>query len=337
MPSHEVTSGNSVLSMDIEATPTDMPCNELTQDPESLLDLVFSGEANEASGDQGEDEVWMNETDPLAIARSPSPTETSGSDTSSNESIKHSVSRSINKIQELQRHVLGSATSPIQWPLAIGTPVRHSHDRFLAAHDKWFVRATLLMVGFLHTKHHVSFRACGILLWCLASIFILLGHLESHDRMPITLGTAFSHLGLTDRFKLLLVCPKCREVFHCPVTIPKSRDEAFCRACNAPLYSGLAEPNFNTFEPQAILPRSVKPKIVVPFASLKDLLGELLLRPGMEDIIDSWRSTTQLVGKYGAIWDGEIWKTIMGADGLPFFVERQDNELRVAATIGLDW
>jgi hypothetical protein len=95
-------------------------------------------------------------------------------------------------------------------PLEASPPMQL--DVYNDAHEHWFVRVFLLLVGFLHTKHHLSFQACGILLWSVQTIFILMAVIASDNPMPTTLGTTFTHLGLEDRFKLLVICPKCRSV-----------------------------------------------------------------------------------------------------------------------------
>jgi hypothetical protein len=85
------------------------------------------------------------------------------------------------------------------------------------------------------------------------------------------------------------------------------------------------------------LKEAVKPKVIAPFASLKDLLAELLARPGMEEKIDAWRGQPLHSGRYQAIWDGKIWKTICDAEGDLFSGTRTDTELRIAGTCSLDW
>jgi hypothetical protein len=227
---------------------------------------------------------------------------------------------------------------PEEWPLATARPVRNALESFQAANDVWFVRIILLIIGFLHAKHHMSFRACGILLWCLRSIFIVIGLLSIDNHMPTTLGTTFTHLGLVDRFTLLLVCPQCRAVCGRPITSPKLEEELLCAHCETMLYSGIPT-SYLRLDPatRPTLKKGIKPKIVVPFASLKDLLAELLARPGNEGLIDAWRTQRTSAAKYGAIWDGHIWKTIRDANDDFFFAARGDNELRIAATCGLDW
>ena len=264
-------------------------------------------------------------------------TEESVSDSDSDSDSEGSSDMDTSSSRPAHMHESHHVQDRLEWPLATAGPIPSPLDSFTTANDLWFVQVILLVVGFLHTKHHMSFRACGILLWCLRSVFILIGLFNEDNRMPTTLGTTFTHLGFVDRFTLLVVCPECRAVAGTPITSPCSEEETLCTNCNASLYSGIP-PTYFVSDPAARpIFKKVKPKIAVPFASLRDLLAEPLARPGLEGLIDAWRTQCQAPGKYAAIWDGHIWKTIRDADGCLFFSAREDNELRIAATCGLDW
>jgi hypothetical protein len=52
-------------------------------------------------------------------------------------------------------------------------------------HPQWHVRCVMLLVAFLHTRHHVSFKACGLIILCLNFIFSALpGRLIGPRPMP---------------------------------------------------------------------------------------------------------------------------------------------------------
>lgn len=277
-----------------------------------------------------DDEAWTHEGDPFATQ--PYPPHDSDNAVSSDGMSSDGSSQS-----ELCIKIpfsLGRPSAALKWLLATSAPVRNTLDTFSKAHDKWFVRAVLLIVGFLHTKHHMSFRACSLILWSLRSIFVLLGLLASQDSMPTTLVTTFTHLGLSDRFSLLVICPSCRAVPGPPSTTFTSQTDTVCPVCKTPMYSGIAA---STEPPVRYHFKTIKLKIIVPFASLKDLLTEFLSRSRMEENLEAWRLHPCPIGKYEAIWHGSLWKTILGSDGHPFFGERDDNELRIAGTCSLDW
>ncbi|KAF8491927.1 hypothetical protein JB92DRAFT_1253441 [Gautieria morchelliformis] len=141
------------------------------------LDVLFDEEANEAVMDDHLDDMWIYDavpSDVVSIPGSPS----GSSDTSSHGSSSHGPSSHpilVGHASSRSRITLG--------PLSMPSPPPDTMDAFQHAHEHWFVRCILLLVGFLHTKHHLSFRACGLLLWCLRFIFISLGLLASDDNM----------------------------------------------------------------------------------------------------------------------------------------------------------
>jgi hypothetical protein len=156
--------------------------------------------------------------------------------------------------------------------------------------------------------------------------------------MPTTLGTTFTHLGFTDHFTVLVVCPKCHSIWGKPVATPKSEEEVVCSHSDTMLYLGIPASYFKVeASAQPPLSKRIKPKVVIPFAPLKDLLAELLAHLGLEDQIEAWRSQPPSAGTYTVIWDGEIRKSIKGADEKHFFKDWEDDELRIAATCSLDW
>jgi hypothetical protein len=76
-------------------------------------------------------------------------------------------------------------------------------------------------------------------------------------------------------------------------------------------------------------------------------LEELLMQPGMEELLDEWRRLPNRhpeLGIYQDIFDGRVARTILGPDGQPFFHNEPkdrlcgpDNELRIGLTLGADW
>jgi hypothetical protein len=68
-------------------------------------------------------------------------------------------------------------------------------------HPKWYIRAIMYMVAFLHTRHRVTFAASGVILLCLGFIFSSLsGNVTGGITVPHTLQTVFSRLEIKDRF-----------------------------------------------------------------------------------------------------------------------------------------
>ena len=73
-----------------------------------------------------------------------------------------------------------------------------------------------------------------------------------------------------------------------------------------------------------------------------EMLADLVNRtPQMEAELDKWRTRTPYDGKTSrCIQDGEIWRTIQGTDGTPFFDNSLDrtqaSELRIGVSLGFD-
>lgn len=72
---------------------------------------------------------------------------------------------------------------------------------------------------------------------------------------------------------------------------------------------------------------------------LRSLLAEFLSRPGIEEIVGThWKTRTRKNGHRMDIMDGDLWSSLDGPDGKPFF-DTNDNtdELRIGVTLGIDW
>ena len=207
-----------------------------------------------------------------------------------------------------------------------------AHETYVGSHSKWFVRAVLLLTAFLHAKHHVTFRACAVLLFCLRLIFISLGLIAKDDDMPITLNTVLKRLDLQDRFTILPACSQCHRLFQ-PIIPGNSR----CPVCDIPLFNPPPPAIF-----QAIRGASKpSPKLSIPFSPLSSLLVDFLAQPGIEDAVEQWRTDEPSPpGEYKRVMDGRVWKEIQDHNKAPFFAEdslTEDGELRIGVNISLDW
>ncbi|KAF8530816.1 hypothetical protein JB92DRAFT_2825442 [Gautieria morchelliformis] len=111
-------------------------------------------------------------------------------------------------------------------------PAAETYDR---AHQKWYIRLILLFVLLLHTHHHVSFRACSLILFCMCKIFIALFLIPSDDNMPTTLNTTLARLSIQERFITMAVYPTCH-TFTPAVAHPDEACNAQCSICEQGLY-----------------------------------------------------------------------------------------------------
>jgi hypothetical protein len=87
-------------------------------------------------------------------------------------------------------------TPPSSFPVHL--PFQSPLDSYCKAHQNWFVRLIFLLVAVLHTRHHVPFCACSLLLFTLSLIFSHLSLTLSEARIPFTLDTVLFKLNLED-------------------------------------------------------------------------------------------------------------------------------------------
>jgi hypothetical protein len=187
---------------------------------------------------------------------------------------------------------------------------------------------------FLHTCHHVTFKACGILLFCFRTIFIALKLIHLDDDMPITLNTVIKQLDLQDCFTILPVCSKCHHLFA--PSIPTS---SVCPSCNNPLFNLATQSLF-----QKVLNRTLPnppPILAVGVTPLSSLLVDFLAEPGNEAAVDMWRdSPPSRPGELKRVMYGRVWNEIRDCNGKLFFGKdslTEEREIRIGVNISLDW
>lgn len=203
---------------------------------------------------------------------------------------------------------------------------------YSAAHPRWYVRIIILLGVFLHTHHHVTFRAVAIILFTVRAVFIGLGVIEHNDTMPQTLTTALKHLHLTYKFHILIECTRCRRLFRPDI----NNYQIHCFKCNIPLFNVSTQPAllraFNISRPTPI-PRTVAPMCLLAVAMLY-----LIAQPGLEVHFDAWKTRpSPPPGEYRTIQDGTRWMKILRPDGKPFFGPDHGDEILVPAILHVDW
>jgi hypothetical protein len=155
-------------------------------------------------------------------------------------------------------------------------------------------------------------------------------------RMPVTLKTVFSRLGIQDRFVVHPVCYNCHKVFQ-----PGIDTATFCPACDLELFRPATKRLFDSVaEPGDAEEPFVDrvPYMVAPIQVLSVALAEFLTRPGMVSAVNSWKTRTTVAGELKSMQDAEVWNTLKGQDGnLFFFGPSADEEIRLGVTFSLDW
>ncbi|KAK0439731.1 uncharacterized protein EV420DRAFT_1486184 [Desarmillaria tabescens] len=151
-----------------------------------------------------------------------------------------------------------------------------------------------------------------------------------------TLPAVLHNLDVEPSFRILLVCPKCQEVYA--VNTPA---DAKCTACNHTLYN--TTPTAAEERHGHTSREKPKPLLQFPMKSLEEQLATLLMVPGIEDeISNSLVKVRQHVpGVYTGIFDGKICQELKAVNGYRFFRPSAETiaagELRVGVTLGVDW
>ncbi|KAL5512094.1 hypothetical protein ACEPAG_3615 [Sanghuangporus baumii] len=187
----------------------------------------------------------------------------------------------------------------------------------------FFWRSILALVAWLHLMYHLPHKACNLMLHLLKHIFILLGAGSPGWTPIVTLQAAYRKLGLHDRFLLMPMCSGCHRIFP-----PDSPDDLECPECQIALFDAHTRT------------QQKKIKLKYPFFPISQQLAEIIMQPGIEDVMDSWRNYEHKEGEYRDISDGKFWNSLKGPDGKLFFDQspEQDtaNELRIGLTLGFD-
>ncbi|KAG2141058.1 hypothetical protein DEU56DRAFT_734574 [Suillus clintonianus] len=188
------------------------------------------------------------------------------------------------------------------------------------------------VVAWLHLQFHLPRAACNTLLSIFACILLFIS--PGIDLPFVTLQSSNRVLGVDSPIYTLAVCPSCRDVFP-PACSPHSQDT--CPTCHLDLFLPDETARGNQ--------RANKTPIVrYPYLPLSDQLKSLLKIPGLESLLDDWRSKPRAPNQYHDIFDGAMCRTKLKApDGSIFFSNLPheksgpNGELRIGVNLGVDW
>jgi hypothetical protein len=190
----------------------------------------------------------------------------------------------ISDSQDINNQPADILVPPSDFP--IQSSDQSPHDLYLQAHQNWFVRLIFLLIAILHTRHHVTFCACSLLLFTLSLIFHQLSLTSSKTQIPFTLDTVLLKLDLEDRFTIAPACEICQRLFqrHIP-------SDSQCLDCNTDLFIAPSATLFQRLTGKR--PPSPPPKLSVPVRTLSSLLTDALAHGPLEDQVQEWQSHTQ--------------------------------------------
>jgi len=155
------------------------------------------------------------------------------------------------------------------------------------------------------------------------------------DLLPRDPRTILSRIDLDPRTTSYLQCPACYALYPFPGTgthqLPENTIE-HCTHRSTPESDPCGVP---LWKDQRLGSRTLKvPCRKYIHQSLKEWVGRLLSRPGVEDILDAPHDQPTS-GHMGDIWDSPVLKNFCDVDETPFFA-KHGNELRLAFSLGAD-
>lgn len=204
-----------------------------------------------------------------------------------------------------------------------------------------------ILVTVMHIVSGLSLRDCDVLLFSLRILIdILVGDFHAAEgpskylakSVPQDTRTAVGRLALKPSYKSFICCPECSSCYpdsgpdslgycswkHASTDLP-TRAQETCK-CGCPLRKSR---NIRAHEYDIPVRRFF-------YHDFNEWLGELLCRPGMEDMMD--RNFSQSPdGIMGDIWDAPGVYEIAGPDGHPFIRKcHGDNEGRYLFSFNMD-
>jgi hypothetical protein len=149
--------------------------------------------------------------------------------------------------------------------------------------------------------------------------------------IPLDARTVISRLALKPSYKTFVCCPKCSTCY------PDNGHDSYPELCSSTHASA-----------QTVCGRRLRKarnghgrQFDIPtrrflYHNFNEWLGQMLCRPGIEDMMDRSFSPSPAGGVMEDIWDAPGLYDILGGDGRPFIRQRADNEGRYLFSFNMD-
>lgn len=198
------------------------------------------------------------------------------------------------------------------------------------------IATVLLTILILHLIFRVPRRATYVMI---AGFRSVLAAVSQGEDVPMTIPTdprtIVGHFDLNPRTVSYLQCPACYALYGYTATNTGSsappdierctfRSTPASQPCDVPLWTE-----------RRVGGRVIRvPRRKYVHQSLKEWMGRLLARPGVEDILDRPLERPNS-GRLTDIWDSPVFRKFRDEDGTPFFAKHGD-EARFAFSLGAD-
>jgi hypothetical protein len=196
------------------------------------------------------------------------------------------------------------------------------------------IATVLLTILVLHLFFRVPRRATYVMIAGFRSVLAVMSRGEDiPTTIPSDPRTIVGHFDLNPRTTSYLQCPACYALYGYATTdtgpsAPPDTERCTFRStptsepCDVPLWTE-----------RRVGGRTIRvPRRKYVHQSLKEWMGRLLARPGVEDILDRplERPHTE---RFTDIWDSPVFRNFRDEDGSPFFA-RHGDEARFAFSLG---
>lgn len=195
------------------------------------------------------------------------------------------------------------------------------------------VTAALLTVLLMNLVFHLSRRATGILLAGMRCMLLAHGSTRDSNKLPSDPRSVINRFDLDPRCSSFLQCPTCYALYPYDGTITSTNPE-FEKCTHRP--TPASPPcDAHLWEERQVSGKTIRtPRRKYIHQSLKEWVGRLLTRPGVEELLrepcdKSPASTME------DIWDAPVLRNFRDVDGMPFFRNRP-HELRLAFSLNAD-
>ena len=196
------------------------------------------------------------------------------------------------------------------------------------------VTVALLTVLLMHLLFHLSRRATVVLLTGMRCVLALQGAQEDTiRRIPDDPRTVVNRFNLDPSCSTFLQCPLCYALYPYNGTITSDRPEIErCTHKSTPTSPPCDVP---LWEERRLGGKTIRaPRRKYVHQSLKDWIGRLLMRPGVEELLREPcnRRETPVMED---IWDAPVLRSFRDEDGKSFFRDRGE-EIRLAFSLNAD-
>ena len=198
------------------------------------------------------------------------------------------------------------------------------------------IATVLLTILILHLIFRVPRRATYVMIAGFRSVLAAVSQGEDVPMaIPTDPRTIVGHFDLNPRTVSYLQCPVCYTLYGYTATDTSSstppdierctfRSTPASQPCDVPLWTE-----------RRVGGRVIRvPRRKYAHQSLKEWMGRLLARPGVEDILDRLLERPNS-GRLTDIWDSPVFRKFRDEDGSPFFAKHGD-EARFAFSLGAD-